>query len=117
MKQGLFCRDALLRRVNEKLSDKIDGLRRGVRHDLFKRNRWVLRESDFVVIRQLGHSRPRLLRRRAENAQDAAQLLDVVFAGEKRRVVEKLAKDATYGPQVNSLVVFSSAVKKLGGSE
>ena len=116
MQQGLFRRNPLLRGINEKLADQIDGLRRGVRQNLFEGNRRIFGKSDFVVIREFGHPRPRFLRRRAQDAQHAAQLLDVVFAGEKRGIVEQFAEDAADGPQVHALVVFSGAVEQLGSS-
>jgi hypothetical protein len=110
MQESLACRYTRLGVVDEKPGQQVDGRRRRVGHQLVERHAGELGKRDLVVVGQTGQPGPRRLVGRAEDAQHAAQLLDVVVAGKQRRIVEQLAEDAPDCPQVDAFVVATSAV-------
>ena len=116
MEEGVFGAYALVRAVDEKELDELDGLVARVGHELVEGNGLVEGKLDLVVVGQLGEAGPCGLAGRAESAYDQRELLDVRVAGEERTLVEQLAEYAADGPQVDALVVLARAVEELGRS-
>lgn len=53
---------------------------------------------------------------RADDSENEIELIEVVFAGEKRPIVEHLSENATHGPDVDGLCVALGVEHDLGGS-
>lgn len=87
------------------------------RVDLRQDGAQVLRVEDLevrLVLRELADTRPRALRRRAHDAEDANQLVLIGGAGEQRTARVHLRHDAAGGPDVDAGVVGARAEEDVG---
>ena len=105
--------DSTLGRIDEKLGQQVNCVRRSVRKKLLEWYRSELGERDLVVVWEGGHAGPDGLIRGAELAEDADQLLNITLTREERRVVEKFTEDTADGPQVDAFIIAASSIQQL----
>lgn len=82
MQKGLGGCNTLSWRVEEELTQQVQGLGRGIRQHLLQGHWCLLLEGDLVVVRQLCDLRPDSRTRGTQDSKHTAQLFNVVFSRE-----------------------------------
>lgn len=82
MQKGLGGCNTLSWRVEEELTQQVQGLVRGIRQHLLQGHWCLLLEGDLVVVRQLCDLRPDSRTRGTQDSKHTAQLFNVVFSRE-----------------------------------